>query len=172
MLEHHLLTVVIGRLDCLDNGLHALYRLLLELLNLLFKYLSSFKSNFVLPVLDILPVECVSDLVFTEVLLDSQVFVKHLVLCEPRLLERHKLVQNVFLIQSLSYGLLPLGLKLNELLLLPLELPDVVVSPQGSDLKNVLKVWELFENFCQVLLVDAEDLRSLLSWLPPIRAQR
>ena len=51
--------------------------------------------------------------------------------------------------------------QVKEVLLLPLQLPEVVVSPQRTDLKNVFEVGELLEDLIQVVVLDAVELRVL-----------
>jgi hypothetical protein len=97
VLEDKLLCIVVDLVDGVNDGFHAVNRYLFELLELRLKLLSLLQGNFVLPVLDYLPVESKRDFILIEVFDQGKVFVADLVFDEPSLL---------ILQQVLSYGLL------------------------------------------------------------------
>ena len=128
---------MVHRIDGVNDCHHAFNRYHFEFLELCLKLFSLLQSKFVFPVLDYLPVESKSDFILIEILDQGKVFVADLVFDEPSLLIlHHMLLYGLHQLAGilLIFGRLNQFLQLVEMQMLVLQLPQVVVPPQSSNL--------------------------------------
>ena len=159
---NNFLTVLIYRVDSVYDGFHGSRRELFEVPDLLFQLLGLKQSDLILLILDELPIKLEGDLVITEVVEHSKVFIRHLVLNKPGLLHAEQLLHDAVLLLIID----PVGWRfvqvllsdIDQGLLLLLELSQVMMSPQSSDLEHVFEIREVLENVDQVLVLEAVEL--------------
>ena len=132
--EHNLFTILINRVDCINNCTHTLNCEVFQLHKLLLKLLCFLESNLVLSVLNHLSVKSKRDFILTEVLKDCKVLIRHLVLNQSWLLDTHQHFLQLFLVLLLSLRLRVILLYSQKCFLLVLQFFKVVLSSQSSDL--------------------------------------